>query len=93
MLALARALLRNPAVLLMDEPSEGLAPRVVAQVRDVIATLAEQGETIVLAEQNVPMALSVADEVVVLERGRVAHRSTAGALRADDRRQHELLGV
>jgi branched-chain amino acid transport system ATP-binding protein len=93
MLAIGRALLRNPAVLLLDEPSEGLAPKIVAQVRDVLAALADEGETIVLAEQNVPMALSVADEVVVLDRGRIAHRCSADELRRDDQRQRELLGV
>jgi branched-chain amino acid transport system ATP-binding protein len=93
MLAIGRALLRNPRVLLMDEPSEGLAPLIVDQVRDTVAMLADAGETIVLAEQNVTMALAVADDVVVLERGRVVHRATADALRADDDLQKELLGL
>jgi branched-chain amino acid transport system ATP-binding protein len=93
MLAIGRALLRNPRALLMDEPSEGLAPLIVDQVRDTVAMLADAGETIVIAEQNVPMALAVADDVVVLERGRVVHRATADALRADDEPQKELLGL
>jgi branched-chain amino acid transport system ATP-binding protein len=93
MLAIGRALLRNPRALLMDEPSEGLAPLIVDQVRDTVAMLADAGETIVIAEQNVPMALAVADDVVVLECGRVVHRATADALRADDDLQKELLGL
>lgn len=93
MLAIARGLLRNPRVLLMDEPSEGLAPRVLEQLRGVINGMAERGQTIVLAEQNVGLALSVADEVVVMERGRIVHRGSADALRADATLQRAVMGI
>jgi len=93
MLAIARGLLRNPGVLLMDEPSEGLAPRVLEQLGEVIIDLAERGQTIVLAEQNVGLTLGVADEVVVLEQGRIVHRGSARALRADAALKRQLMGL
>jgi len=71
MLAIARALLRNPRLVLMDEPTEGLSPLMVRQVAEIIRTLKAEGETVLLAEQNVQMALSVADRVYILEHGRV----------------------
>jgi len=71
MLAIARALLRNPRLVLMDEPTEGLSPLMVRQVAEVIRALKEEGETVLLAEQNVQMALSVADRVYILEHGQV----------------------
>jgi len=69
MVAIARALLRNPTVVLMDEPTEGLSPLMVRQVAEVVRTLKAEGETVLLAEQNVHMALSVADRVYILEHG------------------------
>lgn len=93
MLAIGRSLLRNPSVLLLDEPSEGLAPRIVQRVGEIVRTLADEGETIVLAEQNVPMALSAADEVVIVDRGRIVHRATAAQLRADETSTRRYLGV
>ncbi len=83
MLAIGRALMRNPSVLLMDEPSEGLSPLMIRLVRDVVADLRAQGQTILLAEQNVDLALSVADRVYVIERGQVVYHGTAAQL-ADD---------
>ncbi|MFX6238413.1 ABC transporter ATP-binding protein, partial [Acinetobacter baumannii] len=71
MVAIARALLRNPRLLLMDEPTEGLSPLMVRQVAEVVRTLKEEGETVLLAEQNVQMALSVADRVYILEYGEI----------------------
>ena len=71
MLAIGRALMSNPRVLLMDEPSEGLAPQIVAEVMATIRRLKEQGLSIVLVEQNVKLAFAVADDVVVLNNGRV----------------------
>ncbi|WP_126199762.1 ABC transporter ATP-binding protein, partial [Thermus scotoductus] len=76
MLAIARALLRNPRLTLMDEPSEGLAPLVVQQIAGLIRTLKEEGETVLLAEQNVQLALSVADRVYILERGETVWEGT-----------------
>ena len=72
MLAIGRALMGNPKVLLLDEPSEGLAPIIVAEVGRTIARLKSEGQSIVLVEQNVKLALELADEVVILNTGRVA---------------------
>ena len=93
MLAIGRALLRNPRVLLMDEPSEGLSPLLVEQIRDAIATLRDEGQTLLLAEQNVDMALSVADRVYVLERGRVVFDSSPATLRAHPELLHKTMSV
>ena len=71
MLAIGRALMGNPRLLLMDEPSEGLAPLIVAEVKRTIARLKEEGQSIVLVEQNIKLALDLADEVVMLNTGRV----------------------
>lgn len=91
MVAIARALLRNPRMVLMDEPTEGLSPLMVRQVAEVVRTLKEEGETVLLAEQNVQMALSVADRVYILEHGQVVWegqpREASGAV------LHRYLGV
>jgi len=71
MLAIARALMGNPRVLLMDEPSEGLAPIIVAEVGRTIARLKAEGQSILLVEQNVKLALELADEVAILNTGRI----------------------
>ncbi|WP_018466299.1 ATP-binding cassette domain-containing protein [Calidithermus timidus] len=71
MVAIARALLRNPKLVLMDEPTEGLSPLMVRQVAEVIRALKAEGETVLLAEQNVQMALAVADRVYILEHGEI----------------------
>ena len=91
MLAIGRALMSNPRVLLMDEPSEGLAPQIVAEVMSTIRRLKEQGLSIVLVEQNAKLAFDVADDIVILNSGRVVADAPAAALRRDDLRQH--LGI
>ena len=93
MLVIARALLARPRVLLLDEPSLGLAPRVMAQVMDLVVRLSrEQGLTIVLVEQNARGALAVADHGVVLNLGRVVASADAATLAADVALRHHYLG-
>lgn len=83
MLTIARTLMGNPELLLLDEPSEGLAPLVVDTLREKIAALKAQGLTILLAEQGVEFSLALADRVYVLEKGEIRHSGPAAALRED----------
>ena len=93
MLANGRALMGNPRVLLMDEPSEGLAPLIVAEVGRTIAKLKAEGQSIVLVEQNVKLAFSLADEVVILNTGRVAFSGPVEAVRDNESLITQHLGV
>ena len=94
MLAIARALVGNPTVLLMDEPFEGLAPLVVEELAAVIARLrADDAMTMVLVEQRTDIALELADRAVVMERGRVVFDDASARLRADPDLLHALVGV
>jgi branched-chain amino acid transport system ATP-binding protein len=93
MLAIGRALMTNPDLLLMDEPTEGLAPLIVREVGRVIADLKREGLSILLVEQNLPLALSVADTVHVLSRGQIVHSGTPEALMASDDVKSRYLGV
>jgi branched-chain amino acid transport system ATP-binding protein len=93
MLVIARALLARPRVLLLDEPSLGLAPRVMAQVMDLVVRLSREGGlTIVLVEQNARSALAIADHGVVLNLGRVVASADAATLAADVALRHHYLG-
>ena len=83
MLTIERTLMGNPELLLLDEPSEGLAPLVVDTLREKIAALKAQGLTILLAEQGVEFSLALADRVYVLEKGEIRHSGPAAALRED----------
>ena len=93
MLAIGRALMGNPRLLLMDEPSEGLAPLIVAEVKRTLLRLKEEGHSILLVEQNVKLALDLADEVVILNTGRVAFNGSAGRVRDDRALITQHLGV
>ncbi len=93
MLAICRALMTNPRLILFDEPSEGLAPQIVTEVAAVLRRLRHSGLSIVLVEQNIKLALEIADEVVVLNTGYVAHAGAANSLRVDSQRIEQLLGV
>ncbi|WBU30859.1 ABC transporter ATP-binding protein [Rhodopseudomonas palustris] len=94
MLSLARTLLGKPSVLLLDEPLEGLAPVICDQLMATIIKLAESGEiTVVLVEQQIERALDFADDVLVVERGRIVWRGQAAEFRADRELADRLLGV
>ena len=93
MLAIARALMGNPKVLLMDEPSEGLAPLIVVEVGQTIARLKSEGQSIVLVEQNFNLALGLADHITVLNTGRVCYDGPADVVRADPEQVTRFLGV
>ncbi len=93
MLAIARALMANPRVLLMDEPSEGLAPQIVAEVMATIRQLKQHGLSILLVEQNARLVLDVADDIVILNSGQVMVDGTADALQSDGLDLHQHLGI
>ena len=93
MLAIARALMGNPRVLLMDEPSEGLAPLIVTEVGRTIAQLKAAGQSIVLVEQNLKLALDLADDVVMLNTGRVVFAGGVDEVRDNEALLTQHLGV
>ena len=93
MLTIARTLMGNPELLLLDEPSEGLAPLVVLHLKEQIARLKRDGLTILLAEQNVDFSLDLADRVYVLEKGHIRYHGTAREFRADDAIRHQYLAL
>jgi branched-chain amino acid transport system ATP-binding protein len=93
MLAVGRALMAKPRLLLLDEPSMGLAPILVDQILDILGQLKREGITVLLVEQNARAALAVADRGYVIETGRVAASGSAAALMADDRVRAAYLGL
>ena len=93
MLAIGRALLGNPELLIMDEPSEGLAPAIVEGLVETCKTLVEEGMAILLVEQNLGVATSIAERQLVMVSGRIAAETTASALMSDADAQRRYLGV
>jgi branched-chain amino acid transport system ATP-binding protein len=93
MLSIARALLTNPAVLLMDEPTEGLAPVLVETLTAVLLKLRESGLSIVLVEQNSRVALSFSERTVIMDKGRIVYDGASAALRADPNKLAQLVGI
>ena len=93
MLAIARALMRNPTVLLLDEPSEGLAPKLVEQVGDILARVRETGLALLLVEQNLGLATRVGQRVLVMNKGRIVFSGTPSELAAERDVETQYLGV
>lgn len=93
MLAVARAVIEPRALLLIDEPSKGLAPAIVQNLLALLRELKAQGATLLLVEQNFQLARALGDTVAVMDDGRVVHRGAMAALADDDELQHRLLGL
>ena len=93
MLAIARAMMLEPKIILLDEPTEGLMPRMVGQIREIIDVLHREGVAILLVEQNVPLTLGASDRVYIMEKGMVRHHASASELRANDAVIHQYLGI
>ncbi|MFB6121810.1 MAG: ABC transporter ATP-binding protein [Halobacteriaceae archaeon] len=93
MVAIARALIADPDLLLLDEPTEGLAPYIVRQIEDIIEDLNDQGITVLVVEQNIPVALGVSDYTYILEHGHIVHEGQAAEVREDDEVLDKHLGV
>jgi branched-chain amino acid transport system ATP-binding protein len=93
MLAIARAMMLEPKIILLDEPTEGLMPRMVSQIRQIIEALHREGVAILLVEQNVPLTLAASERVYIMEKGVVRHHAAASDLKVDDAVIHQYLGV
>ena len=93
MLAIGRALMTDPGLLLLDEPTEGLAPLLVREVGRVLGELKREGLSILLVEQNLPLALSVADRTHILSRGQIVHSARPAELAADEAVKSRYLGM
>jgi branched-chain amino acid transport system ATP-binding protein len=93
MLAIARSMMLEPKIILLDEPTEGLMPRMVFQIREIIGVLEREHVAVLLVEQNVPLTLETARRVYILEKGVVRHHAPASELRADDTVIHQYMGV
>jgi branched-chain amino acid transport system ATP-binding protein len=93
MLAIARAMMLEPKIILLDEPTEGLMPRMVSQIRDIIERLHQEGVAILLVEQNVGLTLGASNRCYIMEKGLVRHHAPSAELRADPSVIHQYLGV
>ncbi len=93
MLAIGRALMTNPQLLLMDEPSEGLAPVIIDQVGDIVFQLKRTGLSILMVEQNIALACRTADEILIMNKGTIVWKGTPDQLMGNNEIQHKYLGV
>lgn len=93
MVAISRALLGSPGLILMDEPSQGLAPKIVQDVMRTINRLKSEGISVLLVEQNALSALSVSDRVYIMDLGQIVYEGSARELREDTALRQRLLGV
>jgi branched-chain amino acid transport system ATP-binding protein len=93
MLAIARAMMLEPKIVLLDEPTEGLMPRMVSQIRTIVDVLHREGVAILLVEQNVPLTLEASNRVYFMEKGTVRHHAAAADLKVGDAVIHQYLGV
>jgi len=93
MLAIARAMMLEPKIILLDEPTEGLMPRMVTQIGEIIGALQREGVAVLLVEQNVPLTLAAGQRIYIIEKGVVRHHAPAAELRADHAPIHEFMGV
>src|SRR5246127_5946086 len=93
MLAIARAMMLEPKIILLDEPTEGLMPRMVSQIRQIIEVLQQEGVAVLLVEQNVPLTLEVGQRIYLIEKGAVRHHAVASELQVTDAVIHQYLGV
>jgi branched-chain amino acid transport system ATP-binding protein len=93
MLAIARSMMLEPKIILLDEPTEGLMPRMVSQIREIIGVLQREGVAVLLVEQNVPLTLDACRHVYIMEKGLVRHHAMATELRVNDAVIHQYLGV
>jgi branched-chain amino acid transport system ATP-binding protein len=93
MLAIGRALLLNPKLLILDEPSQGLAPLIVREVFRIVAKMRDEGISVLLVEQNARMSLAIADNAFVLDHGNIVYAGSAKELAADEERVQALAGA
>ena len=93
MLAIGRALLANPKLLLLDEPSEGLAPRIIEEVGEIVLRLKQMGLSVLLVEQNLSLALRTSDDAYVMHRGEIVYHGVTSELAKNDRILAEYIGV
>jgi len=93
MLAIARAMMLEPKIILLDEPTEGLMPRMVSQISNIINVLHNENVAILLVEQNVPLTLEASERVYIMEKGAVRHHAAARDLKVNDAVIHQYLGV
>jgi branched-chain amino acid transport system ATP-binding protein len=93
MLAIARAMMLEPKIILLDEPTEGLMPRMVSQIRDIIARLHRDGVAILLVEQDVGLTLGASSRCYIMEKGLMRHHAPSAALKADPSVIHQYMGV